>query len=154
MAWPPPVLPINRTNATPQLDTHAADHNAVNQAVNDLVVNANGTTLAFAAQVAGLGASSTARFRMWSAQVAQTTDLSGAVDVTIPAGTFALPPAWVAADDFYVAGSDPALWSDYKVDGSVVTATHLRVVVAVRNGGVRMNTAVGFRVVAFGVWQA
>jgi hypothetical protein len=35
--WPPPVLPINRTNATPQLDTHAADHNAVNLAVNDLV---------------------------------------------------------------------------------------------------------------------
>jgi len=37
MAWPPAALPINRTNATPQLDTHAADHNAVNQAVNDTV---------------------------------------------------------------------------------------------------------------------
>lgn len=37
MAWPPPVLPINRTNATPQQDTHAADHNAANQAINDLV---------------------------------------------------------------------------------------------------------------------
>ena len=37
MAFPPGVLPINRTNATPQLNTHAADHNAVNQAVNDIV---------------------------------------------------------------------------------------------------------------------
>lgn len=35
MAWPPAVLPINRTNATPQLDTHAADHNALAQAMND-----------------------------------------------------------------------------------------------------------------------
>lgn len=35
MAWPPAVLPINRSNATPQLDTHAADHNALAQAMND-----------------------------------------------------------------------------------------------------------------------
>lgn len=37
MAWPPPVLPINRINATPQQNNHPADHNAVNQAVNDTV---------------------------------------------------------------------------------------------------------------------
>lgn len=37
MAWPPPVLPTNRTNATPQLDTHVSDHNAANLAINDLV---------------------------------------------------------------------------------------------------------------------
>lgn len=36
MAWPPPVLPTNRTNADPQQDNHPADHNAVNLAVNDL----------------------------------------------------------------------------------------------------------------------
>jgi hypothetical protein len=36
MAWPPPTLAINRTNATPQLDTHAADHNALALAVNDI----------------------------------------------------------------------------------------------------------------------
>jgi hypothetical protein len=36
MAYPPPVLPINRDNATPQQDTHPADHNAVNLAVNDI----------------------------------------------------------------------------------------------------------------------
>lgn len=37
MAWPPPALPTNRTNATPQQDTHPADHNAVNLAMNDTV---------------------------------------------------------------------------------------------------------------------
>lgn len=42
MAWPPPVLPTNRTNATPQQDTHPADHNAVNLAVNDTVAQVQG----------------------------------------------------------------------------------------------------------------
>jgi hypothetical protein len=37
MAWPPGVLPINRTDSTPQQTTHAADHNAANQAINDTV---------------------------------------------------------------------------------------------------------------------
>ena len=37
MAYPPPVLATNRTNATPQMDTHAADHNALALAVNDIV---------------------------------------------------------------------------------------------------------------------
>ena len=39
MAWPPPVLPVNRSNATPQQDNHPGDHNAVNLAVNDLVAH-------------------------------------------------------------------------------------------------------------------
>jgi hypothetical protein len=39
MAWPPPAQPINRTNATPQLNTHAADHNALGLAVNDIVAH-------------------------------------------------------------------------------------------------------------------
>lgn len=42
MAWPPATLPTNRTNATPQLDTHAADHNAHALAINDLVDRLNG----------------------------------------------------------------------------------------------------------------
>ena len=37
MAWPPPVQATNRTNATPQLDTHVADHNGNAQAINDIV---------------------------------------------------------------------------------------------------------------------
>lgn len=36
MPYPPPVLPINRTNADPQQDTHPNDHNALALAVNDI----------------------------------------------------------------------------------------------------------------------
>jgi hypothetical protein len=39
MAFPPPVLPINRTDATAQQTTHANDHNAISQAVNDTVAD-------------------------------------------------------------------------------------------------------------------
>ena len=39
MAWPPPVLATNRTNATPQLDAHAADHNALALGLNDTVAH-------------------------------------------------------------------------------------------------------------------
>jgi len=41
MAYPPAVLPTNRTNATAQADTHPADHNQVNAAVNDTVAELN-----------------------------------------------------------------------------------------------------------------
>lgn len=37
MPWPPASLPANRTNATPQTNTHPNDHNAIAQAVNDTV---------------------------------------------------------------------------------------------------------------------
>lgn len=38
MAWPPPTLPINRTDSTPQGGgVHSGDHNAANLAINDLV---------------------------------------------------------------------------------------------------------------------
>jgi hypothetical protein len=37
MAWPPPLMPINRTDATPQQVDHPADHNTIAQAFNDLV---------------------------------------------------------------------------------------------------------------------
>lgn len=41
MAYPPPTLPTNRTNATAQQDTHPGDHNAVNLAMNDTVGRLN-----------------------------------------------------------------------------------------------------------------
>lgn len=37
MAWPPSTLATNRTNSTPQTDSHPNDHNQVNAAVNDTV---------------------------------------------------------------------------------------------------------------------
>ena len=40
MAYPPPVLPTNRTDATPQgPGTHVADHNGANLAINDIVAH-------------------------------------------------------------------------------------------------------------------
>lgn len=39
MAFPPPTLPTNKTNATPQLDDHPGEHNALAQAVNDLTAH-------------------------------------------------------------------------------------------------------------------
>lgn len=37
MSYPPSVLAVNRTDSTSQQTTHPADHNTVNQAVNDIV---------------------------------------------------------------------------------------------------------------------
>ena len=37
MAWPPAVLPVNRTDSLNQQANHPADHNQTNQAVNDTV---------------------------------------------------------------------------------------------------------------------
>ena len=36
MAYPPPTLPTNRTNASPQQDIHPNDHNAIGGAINDI----------------------------------------------------------------------------------------------------------------------
>lgn len=37
MAWPPAVLPADKTDLTPQKTTHPAAHNATNLAINDAV---------------------------------------------------------------------------------------------------------------------
>src|SRR5258707_1040517 len=50
MAWPPPSLPTNRTNAAPQQDTHPADHNALALAMNDTVAQVKGLILGAANQ--------------------------------------------------------------------------------------------------------
>jgi len=161
MAWPTAVLPTNRTNATPQTTTHPNDHNAISLAINDTVAHVqaadSGNVNALTAMIAGLQASPTARFRMWSATVSATTDAGGALIVTIPAGTFANPPIWVIADDFYVGGppANPANWYTYKIDGSTLTTTNVRIVVgSLRTGLVAANTPLGFKIVAFGVWSA
>lgn len=163
MAWPPPVFPTNRTNATPQQDTHPADHNAIALAINDTVThfaqheadNANGfngVNSAFKAQVAGIWQFGS--FRMYTASISATTDGAGAVTVPIPGGTFVQPPMWVQADDFYVGQSPgtPTQWAFYKIDQTVLTATSVRVVMAGWDGAARPNNPVGFRFVAFGVW--
>lgn len=44
MAFPPATLPTNRTNATPQQNTHPGDHNALAAAINDTVAQAQSLT--------------------------------------------------------------------------------------------------------------
>lgn len=41
MPWPPVIPPATRANATPQLDTHPSDHNAISAALTDLVTRVN-----------------------------------------------------------------------------------------------------------------
>jgi hypothetical protein len=37
MAYPPAIPPADRVNATPQVDNHPADHNAISAALTDIV---------------------------------------------------------------------------------------------------------------------
>jgi hypothetical protein len=37
MPYPPPTLPSNRSNTTPQFDNHPSDHNAISDAITDIV---------------------------------------------------------------------------------------------------------------------
>ena len=53
MAYPPPVQATNRTNATPQLDTHAADHNSNGLAINDIVAHVQAQDAANASALNG-----------------------------------------------------------------------------------------------------
>lgn len=68
MVWPIPTLPTNRTNDTPSLDTHAADHNDANAAINEL-----------APRVAALGLSLIQRI---TATAGQTTITFAAIPQT------------------------------------------------------------------------
>jgi hypothetical protein len=77
MAWPPPVLPINRTDATNQQTLHAGDHNAANQALNDIRAH----FLGFAVRTRSSPA---------------TTDGGGNVNVAFGGAPFPGPPAVVA----------------------------------------------------------
>jgi hypothetical protein len=128
--------------------------NAVVDALGQVDGTLGGINLAFDAQVSGLGAAAGARFRMHNQAVSATTDGAGSVTVTLPAATFQSPPMWAIADDFYTGTppGNPAGWNTYKIDGSVLTSTSIRVMIANRAGAAVANTPVGFRVVAFGRW--
>src|SRR6478735_5250807 len=86
MAWPPPTLPINRTDATPQQTTHAADHNAANLAIND-IVNLCANSLPIKTNLTGV-AGTFGNFTVVSGTSVVTTDGSGNAVVTLAAGAF------------------------------------------------------------------
>ena len=73
MAWPPPLLPVNRTESTPQTANHIADHNGANQAINDIVAHI--TTI-----------------KQFSASIVATTLSDGSVNIALPAGMFTATP--------------------------------------------------------------
>lgn len=79
MAWPPPTLPTSRTNTTVMADTHPADHNAVNLAVNDLVVRMTTRENKITANSAAVVVSS-----------ASPTSLATIVSVTVAVGDYVL----------------------------------------------------------------
>lgn len=91
MAFPPATLPTNRTNATPQQDTHPADHNAVNAAVNDItgaltpLVGRRGVGLSQPSQSIPAG---TQVALSWPTEMYDTHGFhaTGASNIVIPAG--------------------------------------------------------------------
>ena len=54
MAWPPPTLTTNKTNATAQQDDHPAAHNEERLAINDLVARVKGIGAPVAMSAPGL----------------------------------------------------------------------------------------------------
>jgi len=152
MAWPPGVLPINRTDATPQQTTHAADHNGANQAINDTVTK----VVAHDAQIANLTANAgllLGELKPFALTVAITTDANGMSGINFPAGTFkagsAAPIVWAFRMDN--GGPNPAFWLDYMAHaasptGFVVQASLRQGVAALANTGVICSyIAIGVR---------
>jgi hypothetical protein len=117
MAWPPPTLPINRTNATPQLDTHAADHNALALAINDVT--------------ALLGPAPKLHVDGGYQSIASHVMTGGGAVITVTGGPAVPYPTtvyvngWVAvaSDSSAVAGIWCQVWSTATGVGSVVTET-------------------------------
>lgn len=114
MAFPPSPLPVNRTNATPQQNTHPADHNAIGQAVNDTVT-----------QVVGLTNSLGLRTALWFKGVVHndlivievgldtiTTAANGVMNIPFPQA-FAVPPVVIVNDagagNYLIAPQTPAV---------------------------------------------
>ena len=142
MAWPPGVLPINRTNATLQQDIHPVDHNAANQAINDIV-----------AQVGAEAARS--RRISWKSGSA-TSDPSGWVSVT--AASFSLAVIEGGVMTIYDGGApnmtETLLTSVAQPGGGgsalVARVSKIFVAGAVVNWGFVPNTPVFYSAVAFG----
>ena len=87
MAYPPPVLPVNQTNATPQADVHPLDHQRANQAINDIVAHLANIGQVLSGTVTG-------------GNVATDTEATAA-SIVLPAG------CWIVHYDVMVIGAGP-----------------------------------------------
>lgn len=97
MAYPPPVLSTTRTNSSPQLTTHPADHVALAQGVNDLTDRMQ-VEVATRGQTTTGGSLPNATWTVLSAGTAKYTygQLSGdAGGIITPVGGFFLAMGWV-----------------------------------------------------------
>ena len=94
MPWPPVIPPATRANATAQADAHPADHNAIAQALTDVVAQLNAVPWITAALVnswVGFSASNPSLQYRKVGDVVQLRGLlkggaSGATITTLPAG--------------------------------------------------------------------
>jgi hypothetical protein len=126
MAYPPAALPTTRTNNSAVLDNHPGDHNAICQAINDMVaemgVHAPGKEVNYTQITAPV-------------TVTSTTEATGTVCITTPAITFTGAPVMVEVFAPYV---QPAA-----VAGAVVFVNLFEGATEIGRLGVTGNPAAG-----------
>lgn len=87
MTWPPPALPTTRTNTTVMVNTHPAEHNAVNLAINDIVtrITRRGCRLSQSGQSIASGATVDL---LWPTESFDSDGfhVAGSATMTIPVG--------------------------------------------------------------------
>lgn len=113
MAWPPPLPPTTRTNATPELDAHALDHNQLANALTVLVAKgtqANPWTCGAAINPGAAGGNISYWWRVGSRVFVDTMVIMSAGFVAPPAGTqvqLVLP--FAASATYPATGNNPYL---------------------------------------------
>jgi hypothetical protein len=141
MAWPPPTLPINRTNALDQQDTHPADHNAANQAINDIVAHVTNDQVW--SDIGGVNNwTNNYGFQIIAASAALTTDVNGGVTINFPQ-TFQHPPVVVLCNGDATSGLIPAIVG-------IPTTTYFWVKAIYHDGSIVANTGIRIPYIAVG----
>ncbi|HKV67679.1 MAG TPA: hypothetical protein VJN72_06285 [Gaiellales bacterium] len=153
MAYPPAALPVNRTNATPQTNTHPNDHNLIGQAINDVVgklgTNPSGQLADVTTRFAFEGIASTMSggtdqwstfggFNVQAGTVVGTTDASGYVVVTFP-HPFPIAPIVIATNGDCLAAPDVYFSLYLNANDRFSALAHHGGGSIVGNGSVRVN---------------
>jgi len=126
MPWPPVIPPAGRLNTTPQLDNHPSDHNAISQALTDLVAQLNAVPWNNAALVNSWVAFSAGNPALQYRKVGDMVQLrgllkggaNGATITTLPTGY--RPPQQLLAPS--ISGDGVACRLTFETSG-IITAT-------------------------------
>lgn len=102
MAWPPPVLPTNRTDALNQQANHPADHNATNQAVNDIVATVSADRRTAAATATYNGAATNGALIPWSITGGDPAWGAGGTALPVP-----VTGVWAITVSIAYSGAEP-----------------------------------------------